>query len=126
MPFVKMFLREGKDGEYLNRISRGVHDALVTEANVPQDDQFQVLIELPSAKLVAHPSYGGVARSNDLVIVEITLNAGRSLEVKQGLYQAIVRNLEQSPGIRPDDVVISLIEVTKENWSFGNGIATYA
>jgi phenylpyruvate tautomerase PptA (4-oxalocrotonate tautomerase family) len=66
-----------------------------------------------------------VARSDDSVIVEITLNAGRSVEIKKKLYADIAARLE-SAGVRPDDVVISLIEVTKENWSFGGGRATYA
>ncbi|HXI13078.1 MAG TPA: tautomerase family protein [Thermoanaerobaculia bacterium] len=125
MPFVKVFLREGKDEQYLSGLSRAIQEALVAEANVPADDQFQVLIELPATRLIAHPSYGNVARGNDLVIIEITLNAGRSVEIKKNLYQAIVRNLAFSSGVRPDDVLISLLEVTKENWSFGNGIATY-
>jgi 4-oxalocrotonate tautomerase len=67
-----------------------------------------------------------VERTNDLLIVEITLNVGRTVEVKRALYAAIAENLQRDPGIRKDDVLVSLIEVTKENWSFGGGRATYA
>jgi len=126
MPFVKVFLRSGKSEEYIKDIGNGIHEALVAAASVPADDRFQVFTTVPAAMLVSHPSYGGVSRSADLVIVEITLNAGRSLEVKKALYAAIARNLERAPGIRRDDVLISLVEVTSENWSFGKGIATYA
>ena len=76
--------------------------------------------------MIAHPSYGGVNRSKDLIIIEITLNVGRTVETKKNLYADIVRRLEESADVRPDDVMVSLVEVAKENWSFGGGRATYA
>jgi len=97
---------------------------MVATANVPADDRFQILNRLDSDLIVAHPSYGGVSRSEE-VIIEITLNAGRTVEVKKNLYADIALRLE-GLGVRPDDVMVSLIEVTKENWSFGGGRATYA
>jgi phenylpyruvate tautomerase PptA (4-oxalocrotonate tautomerase family) len=66
-----------------------------------------------------------VNRSEDIVIIEITLNAGRTVEIKKNLYAGIAKRLE-ALGVRPDDVIMLLIEVTKENWSFGGGRATYA
>ncbi|HEY8130247.1 MAG TPA: tautomerase family protein, partial [Thermoanaerobaculia bacterium] len=100
--------------------------ALVAQANVPKDDRFQVIHELSDDALIAHPSYGGVNRSKDLIIIEITLNAGRTVDIKKNLYADIVRRLQDAADVRADDVLISLIEVTKENWSFGGGRATYA
>jgi 4-oxalocrotonate tautomerase len=76
--------------------------------------------------MIAHPSYGGVSRSQDLIIIEITLNAGRSVDIKKSLYADIAARLQRSADVRPDDVLINLLEVTKENWSFGGGKATYA
>jgi phenylpyruvate tautomerase PptA (4-oxalocrotonate tautomerase family) len=125
MPLVKIYVRNNRTAQELRAIAGGVHEALVAQANVPADDRFQILHRLDRDQIVAHPSYGGVARSDDSVIVEITLNAGRSVEIKKKLYADIAARLE-SAGVRPDDVVISLIEVTKENWSFGGGRATYA
>jgi phenylpyruvate tautomerase PptA (4-oxalocrotonate tautomerase family) len=126
VPFVKFFLRKGKSQEYVRGVTDAVHAALVAQVNIPADDRFQVVLELDDAKLIAHPSYGGVNRSNDLIIVEITFSTGRTVEIKKNLYADIVRRLEQSVDVRPDDVVICLVEVTKENWSFGGGRATYA
>lgn len=125
MPLVKIHLRTGKSREYLRAVADGVHDALVAHANVPADDRFQILHETPAGDIIAHPSYAGVVRSDDLIIIEITLNAGRTLEIKKELYAGIVKRLERDPGVRPDDVLINLVEVTKENWSFGRGLATY-
>ena len=126
MPFVKLYLRKGKSPEYLRSVSDAVHEALVTQANVPRDDRFHVLQELDDDALIAHPSYGGVNRSKELIIIEITLNAGRTVEIKKNLYADIARRLGEAADVRPDDVMVSLVEVSKENWSFGGGRATYA
>src|ERR1700756_1091497 len=125
MPLVKIFARKPRTEADLLAIGQGVHDALGAQANVPADDRFQILNALDRDLIVAHPTYGGVSRSEDVVIIEITLNAGRRVEVKTKLYADIAARLERL-GVRPDDVLISLIEVTKENWSFGGGRATYA
>ncbi|HEX9501833.1 MAG TPA: tautomerase family protein [Thermoanaerobaculia bacterium] len=126
MPFVKLYLRKGKSPEYLRSVADAVHEALVAQANVPRDDRFQVIQQLEDDALIAHPSYGGVNRSKDLVIVEITLNIGRTVEIKKNLYADIARRLQEAVDVRPDDVLITLVEVVKENWSFGGGRATYA
>jgi 4-oxalocrotonate tautomerase len=125
MPLVKIYVRDNRNDAELRAIGDAVHEALVAQANVPADDRFQILNRLDRDRIVSHPSYGGVTRSDDIVIVEITLNAGRTVEVKKKLYADIAARLE-SVGVRPDDVMVSLIEVTKENWSFGGGRATYA
>jgi 4-oxalocrotonate tautomerase len=125
MPFVNITLRKGKNPEYVREVATCIHDALVAEANVPADDRFQVIHEVDADRMIAHPSYGGVSRSDDLIIIQITLNVGRTLDVKKALYADIVKRLGRAVDVRPDDVLISLVEVTKENWSFGNGVATY-
>ena len=126
MPLVRITLRRPHPPEFLRDLSDAVHEALVTQANVPQDDKFHIIELVEPDHLIAHPSYGGVQRSEGLVIIQITLNAGRTNEIKKNLYADIVRRLQAAVDIRPDDVLISLVEVTKENWSFGNGLATYA
>jgi 4-oxalocrotonate tautomerase len=126
MPLVKVYLRRGKSPEYRRSIADAIHEALVAQANVPADDRFQIIHELADDGLIAHPSYGGVSRTRDLVVVEITLNAGRTIEVKKALYADIAARLNRAADVRPDDVLVSLVEVTKENWSFGGGRATYA
>lgn len=126
MPLVRLTLRKGKSPEFLREATSAIHDALVATANVPPDDRFHVIDEVEHANLIAHPTYAGVERSDDVIFVEITLNAGRTVEVKRALYADIVKRLNTALDVRPDDVLINLVEVTKENWSFGRGIATYA
>jgi phenylpyruvate tautomerase PptA (4-oxalocrotonate tautomerase family) len=126
MPFVRITLRKGKSPEFLREAGNAIQEALVAQANVPADDRFQIFDEVEHDRLIAHPSYAGVERSDGLMIIEITLNAGRTVEIKRNLYADIAKRLQQAIDVRPDDVFISLIEVSKENWSFGDGLATYA
>ncbi len=98
----------------------------MAQANVPPDDRFQIIHQVDDTSIIAHPSYGGVNRSADLLIIKITLNTGRTLEIKKSLYADIARRLGRAADVRPDDVMICLVEVGKENWSFGGGRATYA
>lgn len=125
MPLVKIYVRKNKTDAELREIADGVHEALMAQAKVPADDRFQILNRLDRDQIVADPSYGGVSRSEDVVIIEITLNMGRTVEIKKNLYADIALRLGRV-GVRADDILISLVEVTKDNWSFGGGRATYA
>ena len=125
MPLVRIELRKGKDATYREEISRIVHEALVS-VGVPKDDRFQLISEHEPPNLVFDPTYLGIRRTEDLVMIQITWNEGRTLEQKKALYKAIADNLAASLSLRREDVFISLIEVKRENWSFGNGIAQYA
>jgi 4-oxalocrotonate tautomerase len=126
MPLVRITLRKGKSPEFLRDAANCIHEALVAQANVPADDRFQIIDEVAHDNVIAHPTYAGVERSENVIVIEITLNAGRTVEVKRALYADIARRLQDAVDVRPDDVLINLVEVTKENWSFGRGLATYA
>ncbi len=60
------------------------------------------------------------------MLIQITANNTRTLEQKKALFPRIAERLGENPGLRPEGVFVSLIEVTKENWSLGNGLAQYA
>jgi 4-oxalocrotonate tautomerase len=126
MPLVRIDLRQGKAAEYRTALGDAVHQAMVETINVPAADRFQLIAEHPAGGMIHDPSYLGISRTDDVVFVQITLNAGRTVEMKKALYARIVELLAQRPGLRREDVLVSLVEVTKENWSFGNGIAQYA
>lgn len=125
MPLVRITLAAGRPAAERRRIADAVHDALVKTANVPADDRFQVVQEVPAESLVWDAGYLGHQRSPALVFVEITLNSGRTVEVKKALYAAIASGLGTAAGVRPDDVLVNLVEVPRENWSFGGGVMSY-
>lgn len=125
MPLVRISLAKGKRRDFLRKLGDAVHRALVEALGVPPADRFQLLTEHEPGDLVHDPGYLGIARSNDIVMLQITISAGRPLERKRALYAQIADNLA-ALGVRREDVWISLVEVARENWSFGNGIASYA
>jgi phenylpyruvate tautomerase PptA (4-oxalocrotonate tautomerase family) len=126
MPLVRIDLREGKTPEYRRKIGDMVYRAMRETINMPEHDRFQVIADHSAEGLVYDPSYLGINRTDDIVFIQITLNAGRTLDQKKALYARIAELLAQEPGIRPEDVLINLVECAKEDWSFGNGIASYA
>jgi phenylpyruvate tautomerase PptA (4-oxalocrotonate tautomerase family) len=125
MPLVRIALREGKNKEYRQAIGIAVHRALVETFNVPEQDRFQLINEYSAENLIYAPEYLGIAHSDEIIIIQLTVSQGRTLAQKQQLYERITQLLAENPGVRPEDVFINLVEVAKENWSFGNGIAQY-
>ena len=125
MPLVRVSLVKGKTPEYRRKVGDAIHGALVEAIDVPPLDRFQLLTEHEPGDLVYDPGYLGIARTNDIVIVQITISAGRTLKQKRALFGRIADNLA-ALGLRREDAWINLVEVAKENWSFGNGVASYA
>jgi len=126
MPFVRIDLKRGKSAEYRKTLGQIVYNAMTDLINVPKDDKFQVITEHERDDLNFAGSYLGNHYSEDIIFIQITLNAGRSVELKKAFYKRIVDDVQDQLHGRPDDVVINLVEVAKENWSFGHGIAQYA
>ena len=125
MPLVRVSLRKGKSADFRRRLGDAIHRALVESIDVPELDRFQILTEHEPGDLVYDPGYLGIARSNDIVIVQITISIGRTLAQKRALFRRIADNLA-ALGVRREDSWINLVEVAKENWSFGLGEASYA
>jgi 4-oxalocrotonate tautomerase len=125
MPLVRIALLEGKRPAYKRDIADAVHRALVETINVPERDRFQLVTELGRDDFIYDPEYLGIARSRDLAVIQITLSTGRTQAQKRALFRAIADKLA-ALGMRREDVWVNLVEVAKENWSFGNGVASYA
>ena len=126
MPLVRIDLAAGKPADYRRTIGEVVYDAMTKAINVPKDDRFQIISEHAPDQFIVDPNYLGIQRSRDCVILQITLNDGRTVEQKRAFYKAIADGLHERLQLRREDVFINLVEVGKENWSFGNGEAQYA
>lgn len=126
MPLVHISMRAGKPVAYRQAIFDGIYRAMRETFDVPEDDQFMTIQELDAANFRYSPTYFGVARSDDIVMIQISVRNTRSPEQKKALYRRIADVLGENPGIRPEDVFVNLIEGLKENWSFGHGLAQYA
>jgi hypothetical protein len=119
-------MRSGKKPEYRRAVADSIHRALVETIKIPEKDRFQIISEHAPSDLIYDPSYLDISRSDDVLLVQVTLSTGRSVELKKALYARMVELLAASPGIRKQDLFVSLVDVAKENWSFGNGVAQYA
>ena len=126
MPLVRISLRRGKSPQHIAAIRNGIYRAMIEAFDVPQNDRFILVHQHDADEFDFDPNYLDIARSDDLVIIQIACNNTRTVEQKKAFYQRAAELLSQEPGLRPQDVFINLLETAKENWSFGNGIAQYA
>jgi 4-oxalocrotonate tautomerase len=125
VPLVRIDMLKGKREQYRAQVVEIVYRTLLDVLNVPQNDRFQIVTEHTKDELIFDPDYLGVHRSDDCIFFQITLNSGRSVEMKQRFYRTLADRLHQVLKVRREDVFINLIDVAKENWSFGNGEAQY-
>jgi phenylpyruvate tautomerase PptA (4-oxalocrotonate tautomerase family) len=126
MPFVRIDLGKQYPDGVGQQVGDIVYQAMIHHVNVPADDKFQVITKHDADELVTPKSYLGIEYSAGIIFIQVTLNEGRSTELKKKFYKVICEGLVEKLQIRPEDIVINLIEVNKENWSFGNGEMQYA
>ncbi len=126
MPLVQIHLRQGKSADFRCKVGEIVYQTMLDTINVPPKDNFQIITEHAKDGLIYDPEYLNIQRTDGIIVIQITLNEGRTLERKKAFYKQLAERLHAELGIRMEDVFINLIEVKKENWSFGNGVAQYA
>ncbi len=125
MPLTRIALRAGKPAAYRKALTQGIQQALIETFKVPEQDIFMAITEHDEDNLIFDRHYLGIDRSDDFVLIQLTVSNTRTPEQKKALYKRIADRLAQEPGVRREDVFINLVEVAKENWSFGNGVAQY-
>jgi 4-oxalocrotonate tautomerase len=123
MPLQRIDMVEGRSEQQRRAIADAVQRALVESIGIPEDDRFQIVTEHPRAGFLCTPAYLGIRYENP-VLIQLTISVGRTTEQKQQLYRRIVELLE-AVHVPPSDAVINLVEVTRDGWSFGGGIAQY-
>jgi phenylpyruvate tautomerase PptA (4-oxalocrotonate tautomerase family) len=125
MPLIRISLLKGKSPAHIRAIADGVHRALIEAYNAPADDRFQIIEQLERDALIYDPDYLGVHRTDDVVFIHIVAGNWRDTATKQALYKAIADRLSENPGLRREDVQVILSPNQRDEWSFGNGIASY-
>lgn len=125
MPLVRIDLRRGKPAAYRKALCDGIYRAMRETFNVPDEDRFMVVSEHDGDDLSFSRKFLGIERSDEFVMIQLTVSNTRSRDQKKALFARIAALLAEDPGVRPQDVMINLIEVQTEDWSFGNGIAQY-
>jgi len=126
MPLARIDLISGKSAAFRKTLGEIIYKAMLDTINVPANDKFQIFTEHAADGLNLADSYLGNSYTQDVILIQITLNAGRTVEMKKAFFKRIADDLHAQLNVRREDVVINLVEVAKENWSFGGGIAQYA
>lgn len=125
MPLVRISLLKGKSREYIRAISEGVHQALIDAYKIPSGDRFQVIDQHEPENFVYDAEYLGIHRTDDVVFIHIVAGNWRDTTAKKALYKAIADRLAENPGLRREDVQVILSSNARDEWSFGNGVASY-
>ena len=125
MPLVRIDLRKGKSAAHKKAIADGIYRAMRETFTVPEEDRFIVVTEHDDDGFFYSKTYMNIGRTDDLVMIQLTVTNSRNIDQKKALFARIVALLAEEPGLRPQDVFINLVEVDKANWSFGNSIAQY-
>jgi 4-oxalocrotonate tautomerase len=123
MPLVRVELPAGKPAEYRAAVGEAIQQAMHAALKVPLEERFHIFTEHAPADLVIDPTYLGIDRSADATVIQVTLNDGRDADMKSRFYRTLADGLRERVGLRPEDLVVNLVEVKRENWSFGNGKA---
>jgi phenylpyruvate tautomerase PptA (4-oxalocrotonate tautomerase family) len=126
MPFVQINLAQSLSEQVKNDISKSIHESLISHFNIPADDYFQVIHELPERGLLFPASYMNIPHTGNLVYIQIIARTGRTVEMKKALYRSIAEKIAARTPISTNDVFIVLVENNSPDWSFGQGIAQYA
>src|SRR5262245_26142656 len=117
MPLVRIDLREGKPASYMHAIGEAIQRAMMEHLDVPEREHFQIITARNQEQLIYNPGYLDIERTDDVVVIQIFLSRGRTTEQKQAFYARAAELLQENPGMRPQDVLISLVENTREDWS---------
>jgi phenylpyruvate tautomerase PptA (4-oxalocrotonate tautomerase family) len=126
MPFARIAVPAGKSADFHKIVGDVVYESMLPTLKAPEGDRFQLITEHAPNDIILDPSFLGISRTKEAVIVQVTMNEGRTVEQKKGYFKMVADGLHDRLNIRREDVLINLVEVKKENWSFGNGIAQFA
>jgi 4-oxalocrotonate tautomerase len=127
MPLVRIHLSTSVEPDVVRAVSETIYEAMVGAANVPPNDKFQIVTRHSDDELI-YPvdGYLGVTYTRSIIFIQVTWNSGRSTDVKKAFYKAVAEGIHTKTGVRKEDVFINLVDVAREDWSFGNGEMQYA
>jgi phenylpyruvate tautomerase PptA (4-oxalocrotonate tautomerase family) len=121
MPFARIDLIKGKTSEYRAAVADIVYEGIVGVLKAPEGDRFIVVNEHESESLIYDRTFLDMDRSSDFILIQVTSTVGNAKDLKLAFYRQIADQLESKLRVRPDDVMINMVFVDREDWSFGRG-----
>ncbi|XAS77596.1 tautomerase family protein [Dermatophilaceae bacterium Sec6.4] len=124
MPLVRIDLIEGRTDEQVRTLADTVQDVMVDVFAAPERDRYQVIHEHRRGRIIAQDTGLGFERTDGVVMIQVT-QQGRDEAQKQALYARLADRLESEAGVRPEDLIVSIVANTTADWSFGMGRAQF-
>jgi 4-oxalocrotonate tautomerase len=121
MPITRIAIRKGKSAGYKEAILDGIYAAQLEAVHLSEGDRFMALSEHEASEFAYGANFLGIKRTDDLVQIQVFWAPGKGVDLKKAMYKKIVEYLGRNPGVRAEDILISVFESPAENWSFGNG-----
>lgn len=125
MPLVHIHVTEGRrtDAE-LRRFADVVQEVMLDHFAAPARDRYQIITEHKPGRIILEDTGLGFERTDDAVVIQI-FQQGRSLDQKRAAFGALPDRLHAETGLRRADLVVSVASNTREDWSFGDGVAQF-
>lgn len=124
MPLLRFDLIEGRSKSELKALLDAAHRAMLAAFDVPERDRYQIVHEHKRSRIIVEDTGLDIPRTDDVVVLQVTTRP-RGRAAKERFYRLLVEELERSCGIAPSDVMVSMVENTDEDWSFGLGRAQF-
>jgi phenylpyruvate tautomerase PptA (4-oxalocrotonate tautomerase family) len=124
MPLVRIDLIEGRSDDEVKQLADTVQSVMVDVFAAPERDRYQLIHEHRPGRLIAEDTGLGITRTEAVVVIQVT-EQGRDESQKKALYAALARALEARVGLRPEDLIVSIVANTSADWSFGLGRAQF-
>ena len=124
MPLVRIDLVRGRSPQDVRRLADTVQEVMLDVFAAPPGDRYQVIHQHEPGEIVAEDTGLGMERTDGVTIIQVT-QQGRGREQKEALYAALAKRLDEEGLVRPTDLIVSVTENTKDDWSFGHGRAQF-
>lgn len=124
MPLVRIDLIEHRTPDQVRELADAIHEAIVEILGIPEGDRFQIVTSHKPDEIIALDAGLGFERSDQLVMIHIFTQEGRTPHVKQQLFALLSERLGLK-GIPAEDVFVGITENSAVDWSFGFGRAQY-
>lgn len=124
MPLLRFDLIEGRSDAELKTLLDAAHGAMLAAFGVPSRDRYQIVHEHKASRMIVEDTGLGIPRTDKIVMLQVTTRP-RGAAMKQAFYRLLCEALERQCGIAPSDVMVSCVDNTDEDWSFGLGRAQF-
>lgn len=120
MAIVRVDFSTKQPAEFAPTVSRVINACMQQVLGVSPTENYIVCQAYPAEAILHAPDICSTERLEKIAFIQITLNQGRSAELKRKFFKQLGAELMETGYLKVEDMFINLVEVASENWSFGN------